>query len=198
MPPNRPRSRTTAPVRVTTTGRRTQASSPPPAESPERRRMRQRLGLSPSVSDHDLFAAVLAAMPKATSRTTAQRAPAPAPAPLAAPPPRAPLVSAAGPTPAELEEEAAWEEVNARLFGLPTGPATAAARAAGIPTQAQRRSDAYHDRQQALLEEFNRNAAAAHAAQVARIDAARNAAVNASQEARDRAQERLHWPELGR
>jgi hypothetical protein len=90
-------------------------------------------------------------------------------------------VSAAGPTRDQLQKEADWEATNARLFGVPPGPATAAATAAGLLTLAQRRSDAYAASQETWLAEHNRNAAVA-----------------ASQESHDRSHERLHWPELGR
>lgn len=157
-----------------------------PAESADRRALRTRYGLSPGVSDDDLFATVAAAMSQVSPSSARDVAP------------RVPLVSDEGPTREQLAVEADWEETNNRLFGLPPGPATAAAAAAGLPTIAQRRSDAYGNAQQAWLAEFHRNAAAADASQVASIDAARNAAVAASSESHDRSHERLHWPELGR
>jgi hypothetical protein len=192
--PDRSRSRTTAPVRATTPGRRAQAS-PPAVESADRRRVRTRLGLSASVSDHDLFAALLASLPKATPRTTPPRAATPPPVPPPAPPP---LVSGAGPTEAELVEEAQWEEANARMFDTPLGPATRALAERGLPTPEQRRSAEHHARQAAYDEQFARAAEASRLAEVAKIDAARAAHDRASQESHERAQDRLHFPELNR
>ncbi len=189
--PDRPRT-TARPGSVRpATRRRTQAS--PPVESADRRRLRTRLGLSASVSDHDLFAAAVAAMPQATS--TPPRAATPPPVP---PPAPAPLVSAAGPTEAELVEEAQWEEANARMFGTPLGPASRALAERGLPTPEERRSAEHYARQSAYDEQFARAAEASRLAEVAKIDAARAAHDRASQESHERAQYRLHFPELNR
>ncbi|MDP9019782.1 MAG: hypothetical protein M3N25_03095, partial [Actinomycetota bacterium] len=132
------------PERIITSGparrgggqRRPVRAAQPPAESANRRKLRLRLGLSENVSDADLVAATLAAIPP---RATAPR---PAPAPPPAPAPAPWTVGATGQTVEQLRVEASWEQQTARLFGLPEGPATRALAAAGIPTaEEQARSE---------------------------------------------------------
>ncbi len=189
------------PDRTTTSGPARRRGGPvraaqPPAESPHRRKLRLQLGLSENVSQADLWAAALAAI---RPRATAPRpAPAPAPAP---PPPPAPAwtVGNTGQTVEQLRAEASWEQQTARLFGLEPGPATRALAAAGIPTAEEQARSERIAAEQREIETFHRNAEAHRLADVARIDAARNARIAASdagREAAQRAQERAHWPEL--
>ncbi len=189
------------PERIITSGparrgggqRRPVRAAQPPAESANRRALRQRLGLSGNVSDADLVAATLAAIPPRAS------APPPAPVPVPPPAPAPWTVGTTGQTVEQLRAEASWEQQTARLFGLEPGPATRALAAAGIPTAEEQARSERIAAEQREIETFHRNAEAHRLADVARIDAARNARIAASdagREAAQRAQERAHWPEL--
>jgi hypothetical protein len=163
------------------------SSDQTPGLDAEWRALRDRLGLPETATRMEIaVAAGRASRPRAAS----------APAPAARPP----LVAAAEPTEAELVEEARWEESTARLFRLPTGPASRALAERGLPSVQQRRSDAHAAAQQEWVDTFNRNAEAARLADVARIDAARASVerrVAEDREARQRRADAALWPELG-
>lgn len=183
-PPRRP-ARTTPTPRLV---RAVRAAQPRPASGPLAP-LRERLGM-PDASDEEVVAA-------AAERIAPRAAAVPAARPAAP----APLIAAAGPTAEDLAEEARWEEANALLFGLPTGPATAALAAMGAPTPEQARNDAYAAAQRAQDETFARNAEADRLAQVRDVDAARAGRAQVSAEARRQvqdAQDAYLFPELRR
>lgn len=125
-----------------------------------------------------------------------------------APRPAAPVAAAPAPpatvlTPEQLLEESRWEEVDQALFGIQPGPGSATERLAamGAPTPEQARSDVAAAREAAWRAEFDRNQEADRRAGELTVDATRAGRGRVAAEdraARERAQDLLLWPELGR
>ncbi len=154
--------------------------------------LRARLGLPATATDEQVVAATIAALPASAPPSTA---PVAAVVPLAV----APAPVASGPTAEQLAEEAEFEALNHRLFGLPLGPASAALAERGLPSPAERRSDVAAARETAWLAEFNRNQEAARRAGELEVDAARAGRGRVAAEdrvMRERLQDQALFPEL--